>query len=98
MAAGVPWNKFYFGSLVLSAVNLCFILFAFRPTQTELLRERTPPTDSTRASVRGSATREDMEIGLDSPTSGTMDKFESSQGSVSRPGNNGESNYIMEVP
>jgi hypothetical protein len=40
MARGIPWPHFYAGSLVVSAVNLCFLTFAFRPTRAEFKRER----------------------------------------------------------
>ncbi|KAI8995344.1 MFS general substrate transporter [Trametes punicea] len=36
IATGVRWVNFYFGSLVLSAINCSFIFFAFWPTEDEL--------------------------------------------------------------
>ncbi|PFH46989.1 hypothetical protein AMATHDRAFT_77416 [Amanita thiersii Skay4041] len=36
----VPWSHFYFGSLVLSVLNLAFLVLTFRPTDTELNHER----------------------------------------------------------
>ncbi|KAI0639172.1 major facilitator superfamily domain-containing protein [Trametes polyzona] len=36
VATGIRWANFYFGSLVLSALNACFVVYAFRPTVDEL--------------------------------------------------------------
>ncbi|OJT15995.1 hypothetical protein TRAPUB_11720 [Trametes pubescens] len=36
IATGIRWANFYFGSLVLSALNTSFIVYAFWPTQGEL--------------------------------------------------------------
>ncbi|KAH9853161.1 MFS general substrate transporter [Lenzites betulinus] len=36
IATGIRWANFYFGSLVLSAINTSFIIYAFWPTQDEL--------------------------------------------------------------
>ncbi|EIW64901.1 MFS general substrate transporter [Trametes versicolor FP-101664 SS1] len=36
IATGIRWANFYFGSLVLSALNTSFIIYAFWPTQSEL--------------------------------------------------------------
>lgn len=44
VAAGVPWPKFYFGSLVLSATNVAFLILTFKPTLTEFLRDRQDAT------------------------------------------------------
>ncbi|KAJ2928860.1 hypothetical protein H1R20_g8167, partial [Candolleomyces eurysporus] len=40
IAQGVPWYKFYLGSLVASALNVVFLTIAFRPTANEFIRER----------------------------------------------------------
>ena len=40
MARGVPWFQFYFGSLVLSAINVTFLVLTFKPTASEFLRDR----------------------------------------------------------
>lgn len=40
IASGVPWFQFYYGSLVLSAINILFLSVAFKPTQQERLSER----------------------------------------------------------
>lgn len=39
MATGVPWPKFYWGSLVLSAINFTALGYTFRPTPSETSRE-----------------------------------------------------------
>ncbi|TDL28841.1 MFS general substrate transporter [Rickenella mellea] len=35
LAKGVPWTNFYFGSLVLSAINTALLTYSFRPTSLE---------------------------------------------------------------
>jgi hypothetical protein len=40
IARGVPWFHFYFGSLVLSAINVTFLVLTFKPTASEFLRDR----------------------------------------------------------
>lgn len=40
VAKGVPWNHFYYGSLVLSAFNTCFLAYSFRPTLKEFADDR----------------------------------------------------------
>ncbi|KDR84783.1 hypothetical protein GALMADRAFT_131573 [Galerina marginata CBS 339.88] len=40
VASGVPWSKFYYGSLVLSVVNTTFLALTFKPTATEFIRDR----------------------------------------------------------
>jgi hypothetical protein len=40
IAKGVPWLQFYFGSLVLSAINTTFLVVTFKPAATEFLRDR----------------------------------------------------------
>ena len=39
VATGIRWANFYFGSLVLSAINTSLLVFAFCPTRSELLRD-----------------------------------------------------------
>ncbi|KAF7306729.1 MFS domain-containing protein [Mycena indigotica] len=39
-AAGLPWNHFYFGSLVLAAANTTFLAITFMPTAQELETDR----------------------------------------------------------
>lgn len=46
IARGVPWPKFYFGSLVVSATNIAFLLYAFRPTLKEFATERQDALDA----------------------------------------------------
>ncbi|KAF7784749.1 hypothetical protein Agabi119p4_914 [Agaricus bisporus var. burnettii] len=50
ISAGIPWNQFYFGSLVLAAFNFGFLTVTFRPTINEWVKERR--TDSKRPIVR----------------------------------------------
>ncbi|KAL0950863.1 hypothetical protein HGRIS_007622 [Hohenbuehelia grisea] len=40
IATGVPWPNFYFGSLVLSALNTVFLACTFRPTINEFSKDR----------------------------------------------------------
>ncbi|KAI0762624.1 MFS general substrate transporter [Fomes fomentarius] len=39
IATGIRWANFYFGSLVLSALNTSFLTYAFMPTRNELQRD-----------------------------------------------------------
>jgi hypothetical protein len=39
IATGIPWNHFYFGSLVLSSISSAFAFYAFRPSLAELERD-----------------------------------------------------------
>ncbi|KAL0571974.1 hypothetical protein V5O48_009976 [Marasmius crinis-equi] len=40
IASGAPWQNFYYGSLVVSALNLALVMYAFKPTQREQFTER----------------------------------------------------------
>ncbi|KAJ3507663.1 hypothetical protein NLJ89_g6181 [Agrocybe chaxingu] len=40
ISKGVPWNHFYLGSLVLSAMNTTFLVLTFMPTEAEFLCDR----------------------------------------------------------
>ncbi|OAX39417.1 MFS general substrate transporter [Rhizopogon vinicolor AM-OR11-026] len=40
LAKGIPWRRFYLGSLVLSVIALILIIFNFRPTRNEFLKDR----------------------------------------------------------
>lgn len=40
LAQGVPWYKFYLGTLVGSALNFAFLAVTFRPTAAEFRREK----------------------------------------------------------
>lgn len=46
MAKGIPWRHFYLGSLVLSAIGLSLIIFAFRPTRNEFIADRKAALDA----------------------------------------------------
>ncbi|KAF9480471.1 MFS general substrate transporter [Pholiota conissans] len=39
LAIGIPWNHFYLGSLVLSAINTAFLFLTYRPTPAEALKD-----------------------------------------------------------
>ncbi|KAJ7107645.1 major facilitator superfamily domain-containing protein [Mycena crocata] len=39
-AAGLPWANFYFGSLVLAAVSIVFLVITFMPTEREFAMDR----------------------------------------------------------
>ena len=40
IATGVPWYRFYHGSLVLSSLNILFLAITFQPTSGEVFKER----------------------------------------------------------
>jgi hypothetical protein len=40
MSKGIPWQRFYLGSLVLSGINLIFVVFAYHPTGSEFNNDR----------------------------------------------------------
>ena len=40
IATGVPWYRFYYGSLVLSGLNILFLAVTFRPTPAEAFKDR----------------------------------------------------------
>ncbi|PPR07674.1 hypothetical protein CVT24_003817 [Panaeolus cyanescens] len=40
MAIGIPWFKFYYGSLILSGLNVIFLVLTFRTTQMEFAYDR----------------------------------------------------------
>jgi hypothetical protein len=40
IAAGCPWSRFYLGSLVISGINLAYLVYSFYPTQTEFDAEK----------------------------------------------------------
>jgi len=40
ISRGIPWDKFYLGSLILSGLNTAFLVITFRPTAREFLRDR----------------------------------------------------------
>lgn len=40
IATGVPWYRFYYGSLVLSGFNILFLAVTFRPTPAESFKDR----------------------------------------------------------
>ncbi|KAK7058591.1 hypothetical protein VNI00_002227 [Paramarasmius palmivorus] len=65
IAAGAPWPNFYYGSLVVSAINLGLVFYAFRPTQRERVAERKETLAATTPrSAPGTPTTEDREIAL----------------------------------
>ncbi|OCH96576.1 MFS general substrate transporter [Obba rivulosa] len=57
IAVGVPWARFYCGSLVLSAINTSVIVFAFRPTPHESAAEVSLALQMIRPSQPGASLR-----------------------------------------
>lgn len=51
IATGVPWPRFYFGSLVLSGISSVFAFWAFRPSSTEIERDVLDWKEKARASA-----------------------------------------------
>ena len=39
VATGIRWANFYFGSLVIASLNISFLIYAFKPTLSELQRD-----------------------------------------------------------
>jgi len=82
IASGVPWPNFYFGSLVISATNLCIVSVCFKPTSREMAQERariwgqevkgsslTRETTSSQMNEKSEATKSEDDINL--PSKGT---------------------------
>jgi hypothetical protein len=69
MASGIPWTRFYLGSLVVSATNLIFITFSFRSTQAEFDADKRA---SLFAAKRRSSTFSDEQKELDSTSSNVL--------------------------
>ncbi|KAF9451801.1 MFS general substrate transporter [Macrolepiota fuliginosa MF-IS2] len=67
VAAGIPWNQFYFGSLVLCAFYSGFLTLAFRPTATEWIRE-------CQKDAKESKKRSSEEFGRMSPSSDKLER------------------------
>lgn len=61
IATGVPWYRFYYGSLVLSVINIVFLYITFKPTFGERDREHQKALNERRQYLQRS--------GLSSPTS-----------------------------
>lgn len=70
MAAGVPWPHFYFGSLVLSALNTSFLVIAFRPTKNEFKRERHAALEVAKERLLTTSNRTSTTVSFDSPRDG----------------------------
>lgn len=45
IAAGVPWTRFYYGSLVISAITFLFLACTYMPTTSEFALERQQALD-----------------------------------------------------
>ncbi|KAF7310724.1 MFS domain-containing protein [Mycena chlorophos] len=61
LAARIPWAHFYFGSLVLVALNMTFLFITFMPTTPELVADRNTalaqmvsPSEPTRTPIKNS--------------------------------------------
>jgi len=48
IATGVPWYRFYYGSLILSGFNILFLAVTFKPTPTEVFKDRQKVLNDTR--------------------------------------------------
>ena len=46
MSKGIPWQRFYLGTLVLSGINLVFLVFAYYPTRSEFDDDRIQALDA----------------------------------------------------
>jgi hypothetical protein len=56
IAAGVPWPRFYYGSLVISAINTAFLAYSFRPTQKEFVKEKEAAVNIIKPETPGNGT------------------------------------------
>lgn len=75
IATGIPWSRFYLGSLVLSAFNVAFLVITFKPTTTEFLRDRENALIFANRLTKDSGASHMEAIS-------TMNKFESETGSI----------------
>ncbi|KAH9890932.1 MFS general substrate transporter [Cubamyces lactineus] len=71
VATGIRWANFYYGSLVLSAINTTFIVYAFRPTQEELQSDAELAWDLYKAANNMSETASSEAAEQHSPTNST---------------------------
>jgi len=63
IAKGVPWFQFYLGSLVLSAINVTFLVLTFKPTASEFLRDRESAISGGRIASSRTSSNDDNFIG-----------------------------------
>ncbi|KAF8168312.1 major facilitator superfamily domain-containing protein [Crassisporium funariophilum] len=70
IATGVPWHRFYYGSLVLSAFNVAFLAATFKPTTDETFQERKNALDESRRRKIQS-----LRSGRSSPTMGDDERL-----------------------
>jgi hypothetical protein len=56
IAAGVPWPRFYYGSLVISAINTMFLAYSFRPTRKEFKKDKDAAVSIIRPDTPGTNT------------------------------------------
>ncbi|EIW86532.1 MFS general substrate transporter [Coniophora puteana RWD-64-598 SS2] len=56
MATGVPWRHFYLGSLVLSGINIAFLIWAFRPTVNEFEADKKAAIDTIKSALASETT------------------------------------------
>lgn len=61
IATGVPWYRFYYGSLLLSVSNVVFLYITFKPTYGERDREHQKALNESRQNLQ--------RLGCSSPTS-----------------------------
>ncbi|KAF5355966.1 hypothetical protein D9756_004248 [Leucocoprinus leucothites] len=93
IAAGVPWFHFYYGSLVLSAINIALLAVTFKPSLAELTKEHQKTLRETRsglgttdgAAQTGGLNTEKIPSSVVSPTSSVLRlKLENSNKSNTR--------------
>ncbi|KAF9451790.1 MFS general substrate transporter [Macrolepiota fuliginosa MF-IS2] len=61
IATGVPWFHFYYGSLVLSALNIMFLAFTFKPSLAEFTKDRQGALSEARMKLGGGDAATDSE-------------------------------------
>jgi hypothetical protein len=66
LAKGIPWRHFYLGSLVLSAIALSSIIFAFYPTPNEFLADRKAALDAIQITANALSSGTDTMVELQS--------------------------------
>ncbi|KAI0824111.1 MFS general substrate transporter [Trametes gibbosa] len=86
IATGIRWANFYFGSLILSAINTGFIVYAFWPTKNELRGDADFAWMLYKSSTRRSETDSSAEVPPErSPTSSTAPMIRATTKDVSGP-------------
>ena len=85
---GIPWSHFYLGSLILSALNVAFLVITFQPTSMEFSSDR----ENALTVINRLANNQDGYIKAMSPIS----KLESDVGGMNEEGKrNNSMHYII---